>query len=379
MAAPGSQASVATSLRIGTSLALTGPESVYATQLRHAIDLAIEDARAEMDVAIDLVVEDDHADADMAAGAAMRLVDSEAVAIVGPMNSWTCERQGPIFAHAGLVQITPSASNPVFSRCRWPGFFRMCPSDLEQARVLAWVARELTRSRAVAAVHDGTAFAEPLASAFVDACRQLGLETGPVACVAMGRPSSYAGAAGLVAAAAPDAVFVAGLEEPCAQTARALRAAGSSAVFLGTDGIKPTNALVTPGHDRGPYLTNAGMDARHTAPDFHRRFEARFGAHHSIYTVEAYDAVRLLAAAALAARPPGRAGILQAVRAMRPFDSVACEVAQGKRPFDSVASGLAQRAAIQFDAFGERVAPALGVYRWDGTAIRFVCSRSADR
>jgi ABC-type branched-subunit amino acid transport system substrate-binding protein len=35
--------------------------------------------------------------------------------------------------------------------------------------------------------------------------------------------------------------------------------------------------------------------------------------------------------------------------------------------------------SIQFDASGERIAPALGVYRWDGAAVRFVCRRDGDR
>jgi branched-chain amino acid transport system substrate-binding protein len=105
-------------------------------------------------------------------------------------------------------------------------------------------------------------------------------------------------------------------------------------------------------------LTNAGVDAAQRAAGFHERFEARFGPHHSIYTVEAYDAVRLLAAAIRRARPPTRAGVLEAVRAMPPYRGLDGEIA--------------------FDARGERIAPRLGVYHWDGSAVRFLGSQAPE-
>jgi branched-chain amino acid transport system substrate-binding protein len=341
---------------LGVSLALTGPEGVYARQLRDAIQLALDDER-ELSP-LDVIVTDDCAEPGAAVRAAIHLADSDAVAVVGPMNSWTCEVQAPIFARAGLAQITPSASNPELTRRGWPGFFRMCPGDLEQARVLARVARDLVGGRSVAAVHDGTAFAAPLAAAFLDASSQIGLDVGPVAAVQADEPESFLHAADLVAAAQPDAVFIAGLEDPCRLAALAIRAAGTCATFLGTDAIKPTRCLVTPGVVDGPYLTNAGVDAAQRVPAFHERFEARFGPHHSIYTVETYDAVRLLAAAIRRAGAPTRAGVLEAMRSMPPY------------------AGL--DGAIAFDARGERIAPHLGVYRWDGSRMRFVGSQAPE-
>lgn len=341
---------------LGVSLALTGPESVYALQLRHAIELALDDERET--TSLDIVVADDCADRDAAARAATWLVESDALAVIGPMNSWTCEVQGPIFAHAGLAQITPSASNPQLTRRGWPGFLRMCPGDIEQARVLARVAHDLRGVHQVVAVHDGTSFAEPLAAAFLRASHQLGLDCGPALNVQMDEPESFLYAADVVAGSAPGAVFIAGLEEPCRLAASTIRSAGSRAVFLGTDAIKPTRCLVTPGDVDGPYLTNAGVDAAKSAQPFHERFEARFGPHHSIYTVEAYDALRLLASAIRRAGAPTRAGVLEAVRTMPPYQGLDDEIA--------------------FDADGERIAPRLGVYRWDGSQVRFLRSQAAD-
>jgi branched-chain amino acid transport system substrate-binding protein len=346
------------SARVGLSLALTGPEAVYAAQMRDAIQLAVEDERRLHQLAIDLVVEDDQADATRAADVAQRLATSDVVAVVGPMNSWTCERQVRIFAGAGLAQITPSASNPSLSTIGCRTFFRLCASDLEQARVLAQVACMVARARSVGAVHDGTLFAAPLAGAFLQAARRIGLSSAPEAVVRADEPESFLHAADVVSASAPDAVFIAGLEEPNRLVARTIRSTGSRAVFLGTDALKPTNALVTEGTIAGPYLTAASADAAQTAPEFHRRFEGRFGRHHSIYTVEAYDAVRLVARAIRMAKTVDRPGVLASIREAGCYEGLT--------------------GAIRFDASGERIAPRLGVYRWNGAGLSFVGTELAD-
>jgi branched-chain amino acid transport system substrate-binding protein len=336
-------------LSIGVALALTGPERVYARQLLDAIQLACEDERAS--TSLSLVVEDDQADPEAAAGAAARLVAAGVHAVVGPMNSWTCAAAGPILAQAGLTHITPSASNAALTRRGWADFFRMCPNDLTQARALAWVARTLAGVRGVAAVHDGTNFAQPLAAAFVESSAAQGLATGPICEVRADDEASFHAAAEAVAESAVDGVFIGGLEEPCAHAAVSIRRR-SAAIFFGTDAIKPTRSLVTDGSADGPYLTSASVDAAQSAPAFHSRFEERFGSHLSIYTVEAYDAVRLIAAAVR--------------RAPKPQDGVGAAIRRlgGHR-------GLS--GDIRFDADGERNAPRLGVYAWDGAAIRF-CS-----
>lgn len=340
---------------IGVSLALTGPERVYARQLRDAIQLACDDEQTPDPVTI--VIEDDFADAAAAADAARRLASSDVLGVVGPMNSWTCAAQGPILAGAGLVQITPSASNPELTRCGWSGFFRMCPSDVEQACALAWVARQLIGAHRVGMVHDGTSFAQPLAAAFLAASRAQGIDAGPSLAVQTGEPASFLSAAEALTASSVDAVFIAGLEEPCRQAAVAIRAAGSRAVFLGTDAIKPTWCLVTDGGVDGPYLTGAAVDAREGAPAFHARFEARFGPHYSIYTIEAYDAIRILASAIRRANSRTRDGVREEMRTLGAHSGVGGE--------------------IRFDDRGERIAPRLGIYRWDGSAVRFLSHYTA--
>ena len=116
---------------------------------------------------------------------------------------------------------------------------------------------------------------------------------------------------------------------------------------LGTDAIKPTRVLVTDGFE-GPYLTNSGTHASDQAPAFHQRFESTFGTHHSIYTVEAYDAAHLL---------------------MEVLNEVGLERLERAKVIESLKSrsfdGLS--GTVRFDDRGERQDAAIGIYRYDAS------------
>lgn len=339
-----------TDWRIGASLALTGPEAVYGRQTLHALQLALGDEQLDPEV---LVVEDDGSDAARAAKVARALADrADLIAVIGPMNSWTCESQAPVFAAAGVPHISPSASSPVLAERGWRTFFRMCPNDLAQAAVLADVAANISRAGAVAAVHDGTSFGEPLARAFLAGAVARGLRAHRNTGVSLRDGASFERAAAAVLAVAPDAILVVGLEEACRRAALSLRSAGVRGCFLGTDAVKPTRVLVTDGYEvEGPYLTNAGTDAAHQAPEFHRRFESRFGQHHSVYTAEAYDAFRLLARTARTSGFASRERVLEALHRAGPFTGLSGEV--------------------RFSATGERIGPRIGVYRYERGELVF--------
>ncbi|MBA3891042.1 MAG: ABC transporter substrate-binding protein [Gemmatimonadaceae bacterium] len=259
------------SISLGALLALTGPEAAYALQLRHAIAVAFEDALRPCD----LIVADDHADPARASDAAGRLADDpRVVGVIGPMNSWTCETAGEIFAAAGLAHITPSASSVALAGRGWQTFFRACPADDAQARVLAAVADRLLGARRVGALDDCSSFAAPLCATFLAEAAGRGLAPVWHGAVQPDDPGALGRAADAAALSALDAVLIAGLEEPCRRAARALRDRGVRAAFLGTDAIKPTRALRVEGFP-GPWLTNSGTDARHQAPLFDARMRAR--------------------------------------------------------------------------------------------------------
>lgn len=332
---------------LGVSLGLTGPEAYYAAQLRAAVDLALDDSLQ----AVTLRVEDDHADdGPIAIEAARRLAaDPDVLAVVGPMNSWTCFAQGPVYSAAGLAFITPSGSNPALAEQGWRGFVRACADDVRQGEALARIAVRRVGAARVAALHDGSSFAAPLCDVFASVAARHG-----AACDAPrdGR-QSVDSAAVHVAGYAPDAVLVAGLEDFCRAAALSLRRAGFRKALLGTDALKPTHALRVDGYP-APWLTSASADARVVAPAHDARLRARLGRHDTIYTVETYDAVRWV----LSATGGGA----------RTRDAVRAALAEGHR-------GLAGDYVI--DHRGERLDASIGVYRDEPEGIVSLGSTAA--
>jgi ABC-type branched-subunit amino acid transport system substrate-binding protein len=148
-------------------------------------------------------------------------------------------------------------------------------------------------------------------------------------------------------------VLVAGLEADCLFAATTLRGLGCRATLLGTDAVKPSHVLRATGFP-APYLTNSAADARHRAPEFHRRFEASHGRHHSVYTVETYDVTRHLVRW-LAANP-------NATRA---------EASSMLRtPFDGLAG------PYTFGPNGDRTDGEVGVYRDESSGLRYLGTAS---
>jgi branched-chain amino acid transport system substrate-binding protein len=187
---------------------------------------------------------------------------------------------------------------------------------------------------------------------FLAEAERLGLDSAGDVRVRTGEPESFRQSAQILKMRRPDAVFIVGTEDPCRAAALMLRREGVSSVFLGTDALKPSRTLITPGFDGpGPYLVSACADAANQAPEFHNRFQARFGPHHSSYTVEAYDAARWCLAALRRVGSSNRKEILTALRTVG-------------------YAGLSGR--VRFDPMGERVDQPVAVYRCDGTQLKFL-------
>lgn len=103
--------------------------------------MAIDDLNAKgikiggQAVKFELVAEDDGADPKQGTAAAQKLVDSKVNGVIGHLNSGTSIPASAIYSGAGIPQISPSATNPKFTRQGYKTVFRMV------AETFTWVAR----------------------------------------------------------------------------------------------------------------------------------------------------------------------------------------------------------------------------------------------
>lgn len=329
-------------VRLGCSASLSGEEATHGQHMAAAVRLAVSQAqeRGDLPVGLEVVVLDDAGNAQGAVAVARRLIADELVAgVVGPLTSETVLAAAPLYHAARLAHISPAASTPRATRCGYDTFFRTVSDDEVQGREAARLAVAYLGCKAIAVVHDGSAFGQPLAEIFRDHCLALGARVTPFEQVEKGQ-TDFADAIARLATCAPELIYCGLIEAEGARFAAQLRQAGLMTPLFGADALKPSRFLETPGYPvQGPYYTSASADITRaeSAASFHRSFGS-----YSIYTAEAYDATCILIAAISRSAPGDREGVRREVAATAGFVG---------------ASGT-----ITFDARGDLAEPRLDFY-----------------
>lgn len=107
-------------------------------------------------------VGDDGGDPKTAALAAQRLVTSGVVAVIGTYGSAVTEATQDIYDEDGVLQIATGSTSIRLTEKGLPLFFRTCPRDDDQGRVMAKHVQALGFKK-VALVHDNSSYAKGLA------------------------------------------------------------------------------------------------------------------------------------------------------------------------------------------------------------------------
>ena len=130
-----SQASADVVVKIGHVAPLTGGIAHLGKDNENGARLAVEEINAKglviggQKVTLELDAQDDAADPRQATQVAQKLVDDKVVAVVGHLNSGTSIPASKIYSDAGIVQISPSATNPVYTLQGFKTTYRVVATD----------------------------------------------------------------------------------------------------------------------------------------------------------------------------------------------------------------------------------------------------------
>jgi branched-chain amino acid transport system substrate-binding protein len=262
------------------------------------VELAVADASRGA-VELEVAAVDDQADEGVAATVAGQLcADPSVIAVVGHKNSGPSRAGAPVYATAGLAQLTQCSTDNSLSRSGWRTFFRLCADNERQAAVAADFARSRVEAARVVAVHDGTDYGRPLVEAFAAQVRAKGGEKALVLAMHVGQ-SDFNEIVAAVRAFDAELVYIGATEVEGSKLTIALRAAGVAAHVLTSEGgpHNPFPRLAGPAAE-GSVHTYAGADPSSTpaARRLAERCAREFGEAPS-FMVECYDAVTAVAAA----------------------------------------------------------------------------------
>ena len=253
----------------------------------------------------ELLAEDDAADPKQGTAAAQKLVDEKVNGVIGHLNSGTTIPASKIYSDAGIPQISPSATNPKYTRQGYKTTFRVVADDVHLGGTLGKYAVKELHGKSIAVIDDRTAYGQGVADEFEKGVKAAGGKT-------VGREFTNDKATDFTAiltslkAKKPDIVFFGGMDAVAGPMLRQMKQLGIEAKFMGGDGIcsgeLPKLAAGTMADNQVVCAEAGGIDPKDPAAvkgmaDFRARFKAKFGTDVQIYAPYVYDSVNVMVAA----------------------------------------------------------------------------------
>src|ERR1700750_2995414 len=142
--------------------------------------MAIDDLNAKgvtiggKKVTFELDAEDDAADPKQGTAVAQKLVDSKVNGVVGHLNSGTTIPASKLYSDAGIPQISPSATNPKYTRQGFKTTFRVVADDTQLGGTLGKYAVETLKAKNIAVIDDRTAYGQGVAEEFEKSAKAAG-------------------------------------------------------------------------------------------------------------------------------------------------------------------------------------------------------------
>ena len=162
---------------VGFAGPLTGPRAWSGQQFQRGAEQAVADINTRGGVLgqrLVLVVGDDASDVRQAEAVANKLVADGVALVIGHRSSDMTRAAAPIYAAAGVLQITPSSTNPALTEQGFDTFFRVCGRDDQQAVLSAKYLHEQWSGKAIGIVHDDSSYGRGLAQATRERLNALG-------------------------------------------------------------------------------------------------------------------------------------------------------------------------------------------------------------
>ena len=250
----------------------------------------------------ELLAEDDAADPKQGTAAAQKLVDAKVNGVIGHLNSGTSIPASKIYSDAGIPQISPSATNPRFTRQGYKTTFRVVADDVHLGGTLGRYAVNQLKGKAIAIIDDRTAYGQGVADEFEKAVKAA---NGKI----VGREFTNDKATDFTAILTtlkgkkPDVVFFGGMDAVAGPMLRQMKQLGIDAKFVGGDGIcsgeLPKLAAGSMADGQVVCAEAGGVEGagKKAMDDFYAAFKKKFNADVQVYAPYVYDAVNVMVAA----------------------------------------------------------------------------------
>lgn len=252
-------------------------------------------------VKFELMAEDDAADPKQGTAVATKLVDAKVVGVVGHLNSGTTIPASALYSAAGIPQISPSATNPKYTRQGFKTTFRVVADDTHLGSTLGKYAVTELKGKAIGVIDDRTAYGQGVAEEFSKAVTAAG---GKVVGqeFTTDKATDFNAILTNLKGKKVDIVFFGGMDAVAGPMIKQMKQLGIKAKFMGGDGICSAELPKLAGglQDNMVYCAEAGgVEGEQKAgmDKFKADFKTKFNAEVQVYAPYTYDAMNVLISA----------------------------------------------------------------------------------
>ncbi|MEO5738054.1 MAG: branched-chain amino acid ABC transporter substrate-binding protein [Variovorax sp.] len=270
--------------------------------------MAIEDLNAkgvkigDKVAKFELLAEDDAGDPKQGTAVAQKLVDSKVNGVVGHLNSGTTIPASKLYSDAGIPQISPSSTNPKYTRQGFKTTFRVVADDAQLGGTLGKYAVETLKGKNIAVIDDRTAYGQGVAEEFEKAAKAAGATIVGHE-FTTDKATDFNAILTKLKGAKPDVLFFGGMDAVAGPMLKQVKQLGMSVKFMGGDGMCTGELAKLAGDAVGEEMVvcaeAGGVDGDFKAPleAWKTKFKEKNGVEVQIYAPYVYDAVNVMVAA----------------------------------------------------------------------------------
>jgi branched-chain amino acid transport system substrate-binding protein len=270
--------------------------------------MAIEDLNAKgvtiggKKAKFELLAEDDGGDPKQGTAAAQKLVDAKVNGVIGHLNSGTSIPASKIYSDAGIPQISPSATNPKFTRNGYKTTFRVVADDVHLGGTLGRYAVKNLKGKSIAVIDDRTAYGQGVADEFEKGVKGAGGKTVSRQFTS-DKATDFTAILTAIKAKKPDVVFFGGMDAVAGPMMRQMQQLGIKAKFVGGDGICSSELpkLAAGAMEDGQVVCAeaGGVEGagKKSMDDFYAAYKKKYNDDVKVYAPYVYDALNVMVAA----------------------------------------------------------------------------------
>jgi branched-chain amino acid transport system substrate-binding protein len=291
-------------IKIGHVGPISGASAHLGKDNENGAKLAIEELNASnflingKKATFQLVTEDDGADPKQGTAVAQKLVDAKVQGVIGHLNSGTTVPASKIYNDAGIPQISPSSTQPMYTKQGFPGAFRVVANDNKLGGTLGKYAVTKLGAKNIAVIDDRTAYGQGVAGEFVKGAKGATIVAKEFT---TDKATDFTAILTSLKAKKPDLVFFGGMDAVGGPMLKQMKALGINAKFMGGDGVCTEGMIRLAGDGLGEGNVTCAEAGGVMGPqekvlaDFSARFKKRFNADVQLYAPYVYDSVMVMA------------------------------------------------------------------------------------